>query len=87
MSNNQDNLFDISAYVSNENDLKNPRNNSKSNHYLKKAQEVKDPDQAFILCNKLIKEDAQNVLAHYQKGIIQDCFYRLSQEFFQLNRQ
>ena len=80
MSNNQDNLFDISAYVSNENDLKNPRNNSKSNHYLKKAQEVKDLDQAFILFNKLIKKDSQNVLAHYQKGVIQDLFYRLTKD-------
>ena len=80
MSNNQDDLFDISDYVSKDDNLKNPRNNSKSNHYLKKAQEVKDLDQAFILCNKLIKKDSQNVLAHYQKGVIQDLFYRLTKD-------
>ena len=80
MTNNQENLFDISDYVSKENNLKNPSNNTKSKHYLIKGQEVKDPDQAFILCNKLIKKDSQNVLAHYQKGIIQDCFYRLTED-------
>ena len=40
MSNNQDHLFDISAYVTKEDNLKNPRNNSKSNHYFKKANDL-----------------------------------------------